>query len=297
MKELILKRKSKDEILKINTVNEIPYLTFPLLEKTGMVTHAFSTRMGGVSTGFCSSLNFAAKQGDSETNVRENYRRMADAISVDPHRMVLSRQTHTTNVRVITEKDAGKGYHIERDYDNVDGLVTNIPGITLVTHFADCVPLYFVDPIHRAIGLSHSGWRGTVNQMGKRTLTVMKDEYGTDPSQVVAAIGPSICQSCYEVSEDVAAAFKELISNLQKDSAASIEIPEWPAILQDKGNGKYQLNLWEANRLILLAAGVLASNIQVTDICTCCNSSYLFSHRATGGKRGTLAAFLMLKEQ
>ena len=166
----------KSEI-EIREKNGVTYLAFPALDATGLVSHAFSTRHGGVSEGVFSTMNFSFTRNDDPQHVMENYRRMAAVLGTDAEKMVLSYQTHTTNVRKVTEEDAGKGIVKERDYQDVDGLITDIPGITLVTFYADCVPLYFVDPVHRAIGLSHSGWRGTVHRMGKATLEAMKREY------------------------------------------------------------------------------------------------------------------------
>lgn len=259
-------------------------LTFPALETTGMVSHAFSTRIGGVSEGDFATMNFSFTRGDVPAQVKENYRRMADFLDVDLNRMVLSHQTHTTNVRVVTEADAGKGVIRERDYQDIDGLVTNISGITLVTFYADCVPLYILDPVHRAIGLSHSGWRGTVNRMGRETLRVMRQEYGTIPDDVIVCIGPSICQDCFEVGKEVAEAFAE-----------AFDEKHHKALFYRKENGKYQLNLWKANQIIFEETGVPTRQIHVTDICTRCNPELLFSHRKHGEKRGNLAAFMCLK--
>ena len=180
-----------------------PYLEYPLLRETGIVRHGFSTRLGGVSEGFYASLNLSFDRGDREECVRENFRRIGEALGVRCEDMVLSRQTHTTNVRIVTEADRGKGITRERDYTDVDGLVTNVPGICLVTSYADCVPLYFVDPVKKVIGLSHSGWRGTVGKIGKKTILLMQEKYGSDPADILAAAGPSVCMDCYEVSEDV----------------------------------------------------------------------------------------------
>ena len=199
-------------------------------------------------------------------------------------RMTLSFQTHTTNVRLVTEEDAGKGIVKERDYTDVDGLITNILGITLVTFYADCVPLYFVDPVHHAIGLSHSGWRGTVHRMGRVTLKAMKEAFGTKPEDVICAIGPSICQSCFEVGGEV-------VEEFQKEFAPSY----WKELFYAKENGKYQLDLWKANEIVLLEAGIQKEKLQITDICTRCNSEYLFSHRIMGNERGNLAAFLGIR--
>lgn len=281
----IWKRKQELPVLECRMADGVPYLSFPMLEKTGIVHHGFSTRMGGVSTGVYATMNFAFLKGDDPDHVRENYRRMAKAIGVDEERMVLSWQTHTTNIRRVTEDDAGKGITRERDYQDIDGLITDVPGMTLVTFYADCVPLYFLDPVHRAIGLSHSGWRGTVARMGQVTMEAMGREYGSKPEDIIACIGPSICQDCYEVGEEVAAEFRRAFSE-----------EYWPELLREKPNGKLLLNLWRANEIVLLEAGVRADNIQITDICTHCNPDYLFSHRTMGNERGNLAAFLSIKE-
>lgn len=279
-----MKYKNQTHIFNEKQVGEILYLSYPLLEQTGIVTHGFSTRVGGVSEGVCSTMNLSFSRGDKEDAVRENFRRMAKALGVEEDSFVFSHQTHTTNVRKVTLEDKGKGLIRPLDYQDVDGLITDIPGLCLSTFYADCVPLFFVDPVHKAIGLSHSGWRGTVGKIGNVTIQRMKEEYGSNPSDMVAAIGPSICQECYEVSEDV-------IIEFQKSFAAK----HWNDLYYKKENGKYQLNLWKANEMILEEAGVLRENIAVTNLCTCCNHEWLFSHRASQGKRGNLAAFLALK--
>lgn len=263
--------------------NHVPYIQFKNLSATGIVKHGFSTRKGGVSTGIFSSMNLNFKRGDDPDAVMENYRRMAAALNMRVEDMVLSDQTHTTNVRVITEEDRGKGILKPQDYSDVDGMITNVPGIVLVTSYADCVPLYFVDPVRKAIGLSHSGWKGTVGHIGQKTVWKMHEVYGSESKDIVAAIGPSICQSCYEVSDDVAEAFR---ANFTADEAADI--------LLDKGNGKYQLDLWKANWYVLTDAGILPEHLSVTDLCTACHPDLLWSHRKTNGQRGGLSAFLSL---
>lgn len=263
----------------------VVYVSFPLLDAEKGFVHGFSTRIGGVSEGDLSSMNLSFTRGDDPERVKENYRRIAAAIGFDEKRLVLTHQTHTNHVRVVTEADAGKGYIKERDYTDVDGLVTNVPNLVLTTFYADCVPLFFIDPVHRAIGLSHSGWRGTVSDIAGVTVETMERAYGTRPEDLLVGIGPSICQDCYEVSEDVIDEFR-----------ASYEEKLWPQLYREKENGKYQLNLWEACRQNLLRAGVLPGRIEVTDLCTCCNPQLFFSHRASHGKRGNLAGFLMIRE-
>ncbi len=270
--------------MKRNRTGELEYLTFPLLEETGMVKHLFSTRLGGVSKGIYASMNLSYTRGDEREAVDENYRRIADVLGCQMEDIVCSDQTHTTNLMVAGRQDGGKGVTRSCDYHDVDGLLTDEPGIVLATFYADCVPLYFVDTKHRAIALAHSGWRGTVGRMGRCVVEKMKEVYGTDPADVVAAVGPSICQACYEVSEDVAGAFREEFRKPGQEQE----------ILLSKGGGKYQLDLWRANEIVLTEAGILPSSIQVTDLCTCHNSDYLFSHRASQGRRGNLGAFLGL---
>ena len=279
-------RKNREcETVKEKHANGVPYLYFPALEESGCVVNGFSTRLGGVSRGDWATMNFSFTRGDDPEAVRENYRRMAAALGVDVNRMVLSHQTHTTNVRRVTEEDAGKGVVRERDYTDVDGLITNVPGITLVTFYADCVPLYFVDPVRRAIGLSHSGWRGTVNRMGRVTVEAMGKAFGSDPKDIVACIGPSICRDCYEVGPEVAEAFEN-----------AFEPAKHSEILEEKPDGKFLLDLWRANAIVMEEAGILPERIHMTDICTHCNPELLYSHRRTGERRGNLCAFLSLKK-
>lgn len=284
-----LEKKNSNNVLivrnhEITKKEVLPLLHYPLLEETEMVEHCFTTRLGGVSEGVCSTLNLSFSRGDDPAAVMENYRRVAKTFGKTETDFVCTDQTHTTNVLQVGKAEKGYGVTREKPYADVDGLITDEPGVILSTFYADCVPLYFVDPVHKAIGLSHSGWRGTVGRMGQKTLEAMEKAYGTKSEEVVAAIGPSICQDCYEISEDVAEHFYEEF----KDHGDEILI--------NKGNGKYQLDLWKTNEIVLLEAGVLPEHLAVTNICTCCNADVLFSHRASQGKRGNLAAFLMLKE-
>ena len=235
--------------------NGVVYLTWPAIEKIEGIRHAFSTRIGGVSKEHLSSMNLSFSRGDDPANVRENYRRFCEAAGFEVENIVTSDQTHTTKVRYVV----------------------------LATFYADCVPLYFVDPVHRAIGLSHSGWRGTVHKMGQATLDAMHERFGTEAKDVIAAVGPSICQDCYEVSGDVIEEFRAAFPETLHEK-----------LFCGKPDGKYQLNLWEANHQILLAAGVPEKQIHLPNLCTCCNPDFLYSHRASKGKRGNLAAFLSL---
>lgn len=276
---------------KLNIKNNVPYISFKALDVIPWLNNGFSTRIGGVSTGYLSSLNLGwaatkLEKGQKETteNVIKNHEIFAKILGVNPRSIVCSKQTHTTNIRVITKADCGKGIYKERDYEDVDGMITDENGIVLATYFADCVPLYIVDKENKAIGMVHSGWKGTVGKIGLVAIKKMQEVYNTSPKNIIACIGPSICQDCYEISEDVADNFKTAFPDNISD------------IIIDKGNGKYQLDLWKANQLVFKEAGVLPENIFMTDICTCCNTDVLFSHRGHNGKRGNLAAFLSITE-
>lgn len=278
-----IRKDNEKEILQLNEKHGVPYLTFPAFTDTGLVEHLFSTRMGGVSEGIYTSMNFSYIRGDKDEAVLENYRRIAAVLGCKAEDIVCSDQTHTTNIRQVTSADRGKGVTRAKDYTDIDGLVTNEPGIVLATFYADCVPLFFLDPVKRVIGLAHSGWRGTVGRIGARMTETMQELYGCEKKDILAAVGPSICRDCYEVSQDVADIF------LQEFGESVLTAGREP--------GKFQLDLWKANELVFLQAGLSGEQITVTDICTCCNSDKLFSHRASHGKRGNLGAFLMLKEQ
>ncbi len=292
------------EVLRQNSLGSLEYLTFPSLTQTGVVKHLFTTRTGGVSTGIFESLNLNFQRGDDPEKVLENYKRVAQVLSCSVEDMVLSQQTHTTNIRLVKEQDKGKGIVRPQDYTDVDGLITDKEGLILVTSYADCVPLYFVDPVRRAVGLAHSGWRGTVAGMGRHMVQAMEEHFGSKPEDLYTAIGPSICQDCYEVSREVADAFWQLFEEdgdiveeiLESGYRGGYEGRAVQVVAPGRESGKYQLDLWLANAVILRKAGVPVKQIAITDICTCHNSDYLFSHRASRGKRGNVCAFLGLQE-
>lgn len=268
----------------INEKDGVVYLTFPKLVKAG-VRHGFSTRIGGVSQGHLATMNLSFTRGDNPECVRENFHRIAQAIGFDEKRLVFSDQIHETKIRKVTRENCGEGI-LRKTVPGIDGLATKEENVPLYTAYADCVPLLFYDPVEKVAATAHSGWRGTVGRIGRKMIQFLEEEYQCRPENLIAAIGPSICQKCYEVGEDVAGKFREAF------------LPEQiPAILEEKGNGKYQLDLWKANELILLEAGILPEHLDITDLCTCCNSDILFSHRASHGKRGNLGCFICLDEE
>lgn len=272
----------ESKTLNLHNKNGVVYLTFPKLDKLG-VCHGFSTRLGGVSTGDQESMSFSFTVGDKRENVLENYRIFCEAIGADYKKVVVAYQTHTSNIRKVTKEDVGKGVYKKQDYMDIDGLVTNEPDIVLVTQYADCTPLLFFDPVKRVAATSHGGWRGTVQEIALKTVEIMVNDYGSKAKDIICAIGPNISKCCYEVDEPV-------ISEINK-----LEYLNKGLCYTEKGDGKYMLDLKETNRQILLRAGIKEENIDVADLCTCCNSDTFHSHRATGGKRGTLAAMICLK--
>lgn len=267
----------------LNSPDSVPYLTYNSLSEINFINHAFSTRLGGVSVGEFTSMNMAFNRGDNPESVTENYKRICKSAGFDFDSLTASAQDHNTFVRAVTSENKGVGIYKPRDLQSVDALITNEKGVTLVTYYADCTPLFFVDIKQKAIGLAHAGWRGTVGRIGEKVVKKMTELYGTNPDDIVAAIGPAISVCCYEVDKPCADNFYAL-SDL--DSSRFV----FP-----KDNGKYMIDLLETNRQILVAAGVKNENITVSDVCTNCNSELLWSHRATKGKRGTMSAFMCIK--
>ena len=300
----VIRAKGRKHVMQQNAHHEytdLEYLHFPKLSAIDEVTHLFTTRTGGVSKDHLWSMNLSFSRGDDTENVLENYKRIAQVLGCEIGHIVASHQTHTTNIRIVTAQDGGKGVVKDRDYTDIDGLITDQKRLALACFYADCVPLYFVDPMKQVIGVAHSGWRGTMSGIGLKMVQTMQEQYGCDPADIVAAIGPSICQDCYEISEEVADQFRQ---GLWSDEAVggsltairnSVIYCDRPLLAPGKESGKYQLDLWLANLIVLHKAGIRLENIDVTDICTCCNPEYLYSHRASNGLRGNLAAFLMIK--
>ena len=256
------------------------YETLQYLTADGItVPHGFTTRLGGVSTGTQSSLNLAVGRGDSLENVEENLRRLGRAVGFDPEKLVMTLQIHSDIVRVVTEKD-----HIglcHRDYPKCDALVTNTPGVALLVFTADCTPLLFWDEKTGAVGAAHSGWRGTVSGIGARVVESMGREFGSRPQDIHAAIGPNIGLCHFETDEDVPQAFR---------AAYGSQMEPW--ITTD--GKKYHLDLKAINRQILLNAGV--TQVEVCTECTQCSPQRFWSHRVTGGARGSQGAIIVCQE-
>jgi len=243
------------------------------------VPHGFTTRLGGVSEGIFSSLNIANHRGDSAEAVAENFRRLGLAMGFDPANAVLTRQTHSDIVRVVTDADCqGLDHH---QYPECDALITATPGLALVVFTADCTPILFHDPVTGAVGAAHAGWRGTAANIAGKTVQAMADAFGCDPGNIRAAIGPNIGQCCFETDADVPDAMLAALG--------SSALPHIRAC-----GDKYYVNLKEINACFLKAAGV--SHIEISPSCTVCQSDRFWSHRVTRGQRGSQGAIIVCKE-
>ena len=284
-----------NEISIVKHENGIKVVRFPALDAVEGVQALFTTRVGGASKGVYAESNFSYTRGDEKEAVDENYRlavealsdeRTADAAPLTPDACVLTYQTHTTNVMQVTHEDCGKGVTRERGYTDIDGLITNERGVILVTLHADCTPLYFVDPKHNAIGLAHSGWRGTAGGIGSEVVQKMQQAFDTRAEDLICIIGPAICETHYEVGEDVHEAFR---THYGTDCETYRLFTPSPIV-----QGKYFFSLERANRMVLERAGVPAANIHESHLCTACETDLFYSHRRDGEKRGNMAAMLTL---
>ncbi|HPL52935.1 MAG TPA: peptidoglycan editing factor PgeF [Bacillota bacterium] len=269
-------------MFKLIEKEKLKYLVIPAFEESGMVRHCFTTRVGGVSKGVCSSLNTSVTNENTVENVRRNLELVCSAVGIDYTRLVFSDQTHRDNIRIVEEADIGKGITIASDIKDTDGLMTNIPGIPLITFYGDCVPLFFLDTKNKAVAVSHSGWRGTVLKIGAKTIMKMTEAYGTRPEDCLVGIGPSIEKNCFEVGPEVAGQFKESFDN-------------WNEFIMPVGKGKYYIDLWKANKLMFMGQGIPEGNITVSGLCTMCNEDLFFSYRRDKGRTGSMSAIMELR--
>jgi len=263
-----------------------PFLAFPAMEDSGLVHHGFSVRDGGVSTGPYTSMNLSFTMGDSNENVLENYDRMAVALEVERAQMTSVWQAHTNHIKVVDASDTGKGIIRPKDRQEIDGMVTNVKGLTLVTLHADCLPLYFLDPVNQAIGLTHSGWRGTAQAIGIRTLEAMEKAFGTRREDLLVFIGPGIGRTAFEVGPEVADVFTNLLGCRRAGD-----------VLMPLQLGTTMLDLALANEMLFLEAGIRRERLFTADLCTFGRPDLFFSHRRDGNNRGSMAAFLSLKKE
>ncbi len=262
------------------------YLTSDVM--TGNVVHCFSTRRGGVSVGRLASLNLGVHRGDDWNNVYENYRRLGAAVGFTPEQTVFTRQTHTDAVARVGAADRGVGLFREVEPER-DGIYTNEPGVALVCFSADCTPILLHDPVRHAVAAVHAGWRGTALGIAMRCVEAMGRDFGTDPADIEAAIGPCIGPCCFETDRNVPEA---MLASLGEEAARYIRFA--PQSAGAAAGEKFFPDLKQLNALWLRRAGV--RRIDVSCDCTRCQPERFWSHRVTGQARGSLAAVIMLRQ-
>jgi len=267
----------------IKHVDGVSYFVFEHFKNTKMVRNCVSTRIGGISTGYYESMNLGVNSADDPKCVSENFVRLSHAVGWSERDIVISHQVHGVEIYDATAADRGKGLYFERDYQNIDGLMTTEKNLVLATYYADCVPLLFLDTNKRVIASVHAGWRGTLNDIGGKAVAKMIKDYGSNPVDILAGIGPSISVKNFQVGADVYEEF-------QKALPFSADF-----IYNDKkADDRRYLDLWGINRRLLELAGIPPENIEVAGLCTYERDDLFFSHRRDGAKRGSIAAMIEL---
>lgn len=269
--------KFKSETMDLNFSGEVGYLTFKKFREYPNISHAFSTRYGGVSKNEFSFMNFYLAGSESAENVEENYKIFCTAMGYDRNKLVRSLQVHGDKIKVISNEDIING---NLNFSGVDGFITDVPGIVLKTSHADCCPVYMFDPVRKVVGLAHAGWRGTVSKIAENLARNFTEKFGSKTENLICALGPCIGECCFEVGEDVKNEFESLKLGM---------------IFKKNKNGKFNIDIKETNKRILENCGVPSENIIKSDVCSSCNKDWLFSHRATQGKRGNNGAFITIK--
>lgn len=266
----------------INEIQDFKYITFPTFEKYNDILHGFTTRAGGVSEGSFASMNLGFSTGDIDENVSKNIEIMAERLSINVDDIVETHQTHTNNIMYVTEEHKGKIFSEENErIRDIDGIYTDKRNLVLMSFHADCTPVFFYDSVKKVIGLAHAGWRGTIQNIAGSMVKAFVNDFNSDPKDIKAAIGPSLCWDCFEVDEDV----KDLFVAADK---------KFIEFVRKRGN-KYYFDLWKINEYLMLKEGMKEENIEISGVCTKCRNDLFFSHRGQGGKRGLMTGILMMK--
>ncbi len=250
------------------------YLKSSLLDDS-RITHCFTTRLGGVSRGKIEGLNLGFRVGDDEASVKENYRLVSLDNNINLEKAVLSKQTHTDNIRIVTKSDFGKGIVCPSNIEDTDALVTNISGNALVVFAADCTPILLFDPIQNVAAAIHSGWRGSVKKIAPKCVGLMQKDFGSNPHDILAIIGPCIGQCCFEFGSDATNYFDT-------------------KYLKSSGN-KYMVDLKSYIADDLKNSGINPDNVDICPSCTMCGRDKFYSYRADRDKTGRQAAIIMIK--
>lgn len=254
--------------------NDLIYYCFEALDDQPGLFHGIFTRLGGVSAAPWATLNVGHTVGDTAEAVEENHRRICRALGISRQDIASGYQVHGIRVAHVSYQDRG------RVYPQTDIMITAAPGVALMQRYADCLPIVLYDPVHRAIGLAHAGWRGTLAGVARKAVEAMQTAFGSHPSDLIAGLGPGIGPCCYQVGPEVAA-------------AAQAAIPGWPSVLLSRRDGSWHLDLWEANRRLLAQAGV--GRIEIAGLCTACRTDEFYSHRAEQGRTGRFGVVIGLR--
>ena len=266
-------------MLTLQKKKTIEYLQSPLLNNCDFLEHAFCTRRGGASQDDYKSLNMSFREGDEEFRVLSNWDRLATAFDIPLEQFLVVNQVHGDAIFVIKQHGS---YFSTREELNYDAIVTNRSNLAICIKTADCVPVFIVDKVKKVIAAVHAGWRGTALGISAKVISLMINQYRSEPADILAAIGPSIGHCCYEVDSTTAEAFRG-----QGNSEFFLQ--------QGPKKNNWMLDLPEANRRQILAAGVPESNMEVSGYCTTCNQDMFFSHRGSGGITGRQVNFMMIK--
>ncbi len=268
-------------------INSLLICSFQNLSRYGEIHHFVSTRTGGFSTAPYASLNLALHVGDDPKKVLKNRERLASALRIPLSNFTIGEQIHSGNVRVISDQLRGIGsVDHKRAINGTDAMVTNVSNIALMVLLADCVPILFFDPVKRVIGVAHAGWRGTIRLVAQNTVRVFRERFGTSPTDIAVALGPSIGPCCYEVGPEVAGQVQRILR--AKSSKRGY-------INKESSDSKAYFNLWEANKGQLLRVGIPEENIEIAGVCTNCNSDLFFSRRHQKGPTARFGAAIMIR--
>ena len=255
--------------MEINGYQGKRYLRSSSLEELGFLEHLFSTRDFG---------NQGLHVGDDPEQVRNNRRQLSEVIGADPTSLVSGQQVHGTSILRVGPGELGRGALVyEEGLPDCDGLLTDTPGLPLFAFYADCTPIFLADPVKKAAGVIHAGWKGTLADIAGRAVERMAEEFGSRPEDLVAVIAPRIGVECYQVSQDVL------------DAARALGLGEEPYVQED------HLNLAAVNEELLRRRGV--GRIEVDEHCTACRTDLFYSHRKEEGRTGRMAAMIMIREK
>ncbi|ABO49245.1 protein of unknown function DUF152 [Desulforamulus reducens MI-1] len=259
------------------------FIQFNSFAQCHRIIHGFTTRQGGVSKEPFDDLNMALHVEDNPAHVRANRKIACQALGIDSEQLVAAIQVHGKRVEVVGPEHRGRGaLQYDTALPDADALITNSPGVPLSSYYADCVPILFYDPVKICVGLTHAGWRGTVQRIAAETVKRMSEVFGSIPGDILVGVGPSIGACCYQVDEPV-------------QQRVASQFKQWQELLKPVGVGHWQLDLWETNRQVLLEVGVKPEHIVVAGLCTACHNDMFFSHRADKGKTGRMASLIMIK--